>query len=50
MSNNEMFFAILGVVTLGISAQYKVIKDYLDARFNSIDKKLDFLLEHFADH
>ena len=57
MTTNQLFLAILGTLITLLAAFYKVLKDYMDAKFNGADKqfegvnrKLDFLLEHFADH
>jgi hypothetical protein len=61
VTNNQLFLALLGTLITLLGAFYKVLKDYMDARFNSVEstvtrqfdgvnKRLDFLLEHFADH
>lgn len=61
MTINELFFAISGLfltVFFGFAAGFKLyldakvdpIKEQMEIRFNIVDKKLDFLLEHFTDH
>jgi hypothetical protein len=57
MSNNQLFLALLGTLLTLLGAFYKILKDYMDAkfeavnqRFTSVDNQLKFLVEHFVDH
>jgi hypothetical protein len=50
MSNNQLFLALLGTLLTLLGAFYKILKDYMDVRFTSVDNQLKFLLEHFVDH
>jgi hypothetical protein len=57
MSNNQSFLALVGTLLTLLGAFYKILKDYMDAkfegvkqRFTSVDNQLKFLVEHFVDH
>jgi hypothetical protein len=50
MSNNQLFLALLGTLLTLLGAFYKILKDYMDVRFTSVDNQLKFLLEHFVDY
>jgi hypothetical protein len=50
MSNNQLFLVLLGTLLTLLGAFYKILKDYMDVRFTSVDNQLKFLLEHFVDH
>ena len=57
MSNNQLFLALVGTLLTLLGAFYKILKDYMDAkfeaanqRFTSVHNQLKFLVEHFVDH
>jgi len=54
VSNNQLFLALLGTLLTLLGAFYKILKDYMDAkfegvnqRFTSADNQLKFLVGHF---
>lgn len=53
MTNTQLLFSIISFIVAVAGLQfafYRIMKDYVDVKFQSVDNKLDFIIQHLVDH
>jgi hypothetical protein len=50
MTNGQLLVGLAALMATLLGAQLATIKWYVDARFNSIDTQLKFLIDHAVTH